>query len=143
MRLISFARRYKNIMYDDDGIIETDIGECVIPNEKQIEAICDFLKITDDATLGPANVKVDYFEYRGWPHVCISNLKNWKHVYYTFNLFTLRPTRNSPSQRIIPKVIADQLRKHIQYDAPCNDLIPSKDELKKSLFTREADSVAV
>jgi hypothetical protein len=41
---------------------------------------------------------------------------------------------------LIPKVISDELRKYIKYNAPCNELIPSKEELTKSLFS---DSVVV
>jgi len=132
---ITYSQKYINVVDDDEGEIFTEHGSCRIPDEEHIEAIVEDLRIGD--------CKVDYFEYEGMPYISFSNPKQWKVKYYTFNLFTLKPTKSSPIQRQIPKEIAKQLMTKIKYEPPkrtsFKDLMPSKEQITNSLLNGRKD----
>jgi hypothetical protein len=136
---IKYSQKYINVADDDNGEIETEKGSCRLPDEYQIETIAMALNLGD--------CKVDYYEYDGFPYISFGNISNWKVKYYTFNLFTLRPTMKSQIQRPLPKAIADELRTKVQYEAPkrtlFKDLTPSKEQLTNVLLNAKKDECGV
>jgi hypothetical protein len=136
---IKYSQKYINVADDDEGEIVTEKGSCRLPDEGQIEAIATALNLGD--------CKVDYYEYDGFPYISFGNPMEWRVKYYTFNLFTLRPTMKSQIQRPLPKAVSDELRTKVQYEAPkrtlFKDMTPSKEQLTDMLLKAKKEDYGV
>ena len=136
MNNITYSQTYISVVDDEGGKIVTEHGSCYIPDEEQIEEIIEILNISD-------NCKMDYYEYEGMPYISFVNKSNWKVKYYTYCLFTLKPTKTSPIQRTLPKEIADQLKVWIKYEpvkkSSFKDLTPTKEQMTQSLVSAKPD----
>lgn len=111
----------------DEPYYQTKIGFCHLPTEDDIEYIANYINLPP--------CKVDLFEFKDIPYLSFTDVNDWKRKLYMLNLFTLRPTKTSPSQASLPKQLINRFLKNVEYERP--SFQPDKEKLKDLLFTEE------
>lgn len=122
---IKFTNRLVELWDDEDNpLITTKLGQCLLPSEGQLETIAEYINLP--------SCRVDYFVFNEIPYISFSSLKDWQSKLYVLNLFTLKPTKTSKKQETIPRTLRDKLMANVKYVRP--SLVPDKEALKELLF---------